>query len=145
MPGSDPLLQELVAQGLTCYLASGTDEHYVKEEAALLQLDHYFADRIYGALDDYQKFSKAMVIRRIIEDSQIAGDQIVGFGDGYVEIEEVKKVGGLAIGIACDEFTREGLDEWKVQRLTEAGADHIIADYRDLDRLLELLGLVPIP
>lgn len=141
VPGSEALLQELVARGLTCYLASGTDENYVKDEVALLKLDRYFEGRIYGALDDYKKFSKAMVIQRIIKETGVAGEEIVGFGDGYVEIEEVKKVGGLAIGVACDEFTREGIDEWKRQRLLEVGADSIVADYRDLEAVLAPLEL----
>ncbi|MCH2595723.1 MAG: hypothetical protein MKZ95_07920 [Pirellulales bacterium] len=81
-----------------------------------------------------------MTTRRILEETNVPGGAIVGFGDGYVEIEEVKKVGGFAIGIDCDEFTREGIDEWKRQRLTEAGADRIIADYRDLYEVLQLLG-----
>ena len=143
VPGSEPLLQELVSHGVICYLASGTDENYVKDETALLQLDGYFEDRIYGALDDYKKFSKAMVIQRIIEQTSVPGEAIVGFGDGYVEIEEVKKVGGLAIGVACDEFTREGVDPWKQQRLIEAGADRIVADYRDLADVLKPLKLAP--
>ena len=141
VPGSEALLQALVARGVTCYLASGTDEHYVKDEAALLGLDHYFEDRIYGALDDYKKFSKAMVIKRIIDETNVPGEAIVGFGDGFVEIEEVKKVGGLAVGVACDEFRPDDLDEWKRQRLAEAGADFVIVNYRDLHAVLAQLAL----
>ena len=66
VPGSLEFLDRLGSRGLTLYLASGTDENYVKEEAGLLGLDRYFGPRIYGALDDYRSFSKAQVIGRIL-------------------------------------------------------------------------------
>ena len=91
VPGSRELLRELTDFGLALYLASGTDLHYVKREAELLGLDQFFGTRIYGALDDYKKFSKQMIIRQMIEESHVQGSSIVGFGDGFVEIEEVKK------------------------------------------------------
>jgi phosphoglycolate phosphatase-like HAD superfamily hydrolase len=139
VPGSEALLRALVSRGMTCYLASGTDEVYVKEEVALLGLDRYFEGRVYGALDEYRKFSKAQVIEKIINETNTAGPAIVGFGDGYVEIEAIKRVGGLAVGVASEEFLREGVDDRKRQRLIDAGADVIIGDYRALDKVLELL------
>ncbi len=42
VPGSLELLSELQSRGLSLYLASGTDEKYVKEEVRLLGLDRYF-------------------------------------------------------------------------------------------------------
>ena len=43
--GGRPLLEDLVARGLTLYLASGTDEPFVKTEAELLDVARYFPDR----------------------------------------------------------------------------------------------------
>ena len=57
------------------YLASGTDERYVLEEARLLGLDKYFGAHIYGAVEDYKTFSKAMVIERILEINQVDGSR----------------------------------------------------------------------
>jgi phosphoglycolate phosphatase len=141
VPGSRELLEALAGRGLLLYLASGTDLPYVLDEAAVLGLEHFFSPRIYGALDDYKRFSKAMIIEKIIRDTGVDGRNLVGFGDGFVEIEEVKKVGGLAVGVASDEVTRSGVNPWKRERLIEAGADLIIADYRDLDSLLRALDL----
>lgn len=141
VPGSRELLQALAERNLSLYLASGTDLAYVRDEVAVLGLDHFFSPRIYGALDDYKRFSKAMVIERIIQDTGVQGRNLIGFGDGFVEIEEIKKVGGLAVGVASDEVHRCGINAWKRQRLIEAGADLIIADYRELDDLLQTLGL----
>src|SRR5437867_10150652 len=101
--GARPVLENLHQRRLTLYLASGTDERYVKEEAGLLDLAHYFGPHIYGALDDYRKFSKRMVIERILRENNIPGDQLLSFGDGYVEIENAKEVGGLAVAVASDE------------------------------------------
>ncbi|MEX0819439.1 MAG: HAD family hydrolase [Pirellulaceae bacterium] len=141
VPGSRPLLKWLQRQGAALYLASGTDITYVRDEVAVLGLDQFFGDHIYGAIDDYKNFSKAMIIERMIRDAGFAGREIVGFGDGFVEIEEIKKVGGLAIGVASDEETRQGVNPWKRNRLIQAGADIIVGDYRQLDSLTSLIRL----
>lgn len=135
VPGTYELLAMLQNHGLTLYLASGTDETYVRSEARLLKLDHYFEGHIYGAQRDYKAFSKKMVIERILRENQLSGQQLLGFGDGYVEIENVKAVGGTAVGVASDEAARQGIDDWKRDRLIRAGADVIIPDYRSLDEL----------
>ncbi|MCZ7544718.1 MAG: HAD family hydrolase [Anaerolineae bacterium] len=49
VPGSCDILARLKARGVACYLASGTDEVYVKDEAAALGLVPYFDAHIYGA------------------------------------------------------------------------------------------------
>jgi phosphoglycolate phosphatase len=144
VPGSRELLQTLTDRGITPILASGTDLQFVKDEVAALQLEHFFGDRIYGALDDYKKFSKAMVIEKIVADLKAAGVEpraLVAFGDGYVEIEETKKAGGTAIGVASEEETRQGVNLWKRNRLVGVGADCIVGDYRRLEELLALLGI----
>lgn len=141
VPGSEALLKRLCQSGITLYLASGTDLKYVKSELAILELDSYFGPRVYGALDDYKKFSKAQIIQQMIAETNVAGRHIVGFGDGFVEMEEVKRVGGLAVGVASDENARRGINAWKRNRLIRAGADIIIGDYRRLDTLLLQIGI----
>src|SRR5207253_85904 len=133
------LLAELQRRGLALYLASGTDLEYVREEARLLGLDHYFGEHIYGALDDYHNFSKKMVIERILQQHGLCGEELLGFGDGFVEIEEVKRVGGVAVAVASDEVKRRGINAWKRRRLVQAGADVVIPEYRRRERLLRFL------
>jgi phosphoglycolate phosphatase-like HAD superfamily hydrolase len=137
--GSRVLLENLVARGLKLYLASGTDEPFVKQEAELLGISKYFGPRIYGALDDYKNFSKKMVIDRILRENQIAGEQLLAFGDGYVEIQNTKEVGGLAVAVASDEADNGSgrMDEWKRQRLLGVGADVVIPDFRDSEALIK--------
>ncbi|HKS38570.1 MAG TPA: HAD family hydrolase [Verrucomicrobiae bacterium] len=137
--GARPLLESLQRRRLKLYLASGTDERYVKEEAELLDLARYFGTHIYGALDDYKKFSKRMVIERILRENDVHGGQLLSFGDGYVEIENTKEVGGLAVAVASDEAHNGSgrMDEWKRKRLLGVGADVVIPDFRDAEALLE--------
>lgn len=135
------LLELLVERGLTLYLASGTDEPLVKQEAELLDVARYFSGRIYGAVDNYQSFSKKMVIERILRENAIVGAQLLAFGDGYVEIENTKSVGGLAVAVASDEAHNGSgrMDPWKRERLLGVGADVVIPDYRDAAPLLDCL------
>lgn len=141
VPGSRRLLTQLRERGLRLYLASGTDLKYVRDEVEVLGLSEFFGEHIYGALDDYRSFSKAMIIERIIKDMGVSGHQLLAFGDGFVEIEETRRAGGVAVGVASDEETRHGVNAWKRTRLIRAGADIIVGDYTQQDRLLELLGL----
>ncbi len=140
VPHSFSLLQALQQRGARLYLASGTDENYVREEVELLGLDAYFGLHVYGAVDDFRTFSKAMVIRRILDENRVDGTRLVGFGDGYVEIMNVKEAGGTAVAVASDEAGRSGNpDPWKRQRLLGVGADLVIPDYQDTPALVELL------
>lgn len=139
--GARVLLDSLQRRGLALYLASGTDEAFVKQEAEALDVSRYFGRHIYGALDDYKQFSKKMIIERILRENQVAGAQLLSFGDGYVEIQNTKEVGGLAVAVASDEANNGSgrVDEWKRQRLLGVGADVVIPDYRDAGALLETI------
>lgn len=139
--GTRALLEGLTARGLPLYLASGTDEQFVKAEAEALDIAKYFKGHIYGAQDDYKKFSKKMVIDRILAENKIPGESLLAFGDGYVEIENTKQVGGLAVAVASDEANNGSgrMDEWKRQRLLGVGADICIPDYRDVGPLFDVL------
>jgi phosphoglycolate phosphatase len=139
VPGSHALLENLRKRGLTLYLASGTDLKYVRHEAALLGVAEYFGEHIYGALDDYQHFSKQMVIERILRENDLHGEELLGFGDGFVEIEEIKRAGGVAVAVASDEVNRRGVHAWKRERLVRAGADIVIPEYRRQQTLLAYL------
>jgi len=120
-------------------LASGTDEEYVVKEANLLGITKFFDDKIYGAQDDYKNFSKADVIKQIVNKHNLEGYELIGFGDGFVEVENVKKAGGLAVGVASDEENQVGINEWKRKRLIEAGADIIIPDFKKTELLEKLI------
>lgn len=139
--GARHLLEQLSRRNVKLHLASGTDEQFVRREADLLDVSRYFHGRIYGAVDNYQSFSKKMVIDRILAENKIDGQRLLAFGDGYVEIQNTKEVGGLAIAVASDEANNGSgrVDEWKRNRLVGVGADVVIPDYRQADELLRMI------
>lgn len=139
VPGSRALLEDLRERGLTIYLASGTDEPFMKDEARLVDVEKYCNGGVFGALDDYKTFSKAILIQRIIGQAECNGDEFLGFGDGYVEIQNVKQVGGVAIGVATDEPHCLKIDEWKRQRLIGVGADYIIPNFLEHKELFQTI------
>ena len=139
VPGARALLETLTDRGMKMYLASGTDEPFMKKEARLLDIERYFDGGVYGALDDYQSFSKGILIQRILASTEFRGDEFLGFGDGYVEIEEVKNVGGVAVGVASLEPECKAVDEWKRRRLIGVGADYIVPNFLCQEELLSNL------
>ncbi|MCY2942951.1 MAG: HAD family hydrolase [Planctomycetota bacterium] len=141
VPGSHEVLEKLKAKGLKLILASGTDEIYVKREAELLGVAKYFEGRIHGAIDQYTNFSKKIIVDRIVAEEGGSARGLIGFGDGFVEIQEVGLVGGTPIAVASDEARREGVNLWKRDRLVQAGAHIVIGDYRNTDALMAQLGL----
>jgi phosphoglycolate phosphatase-like HAD superfamily hydrolase len=136
-----PLLDHLKACGLTLYLASGTDEYAVRREAELLGLLEDFGLHVYGAQDDIAKFSKKMIINKILHESRIPGECLLSFGDGYVEIQNTHDVGGFAIAMATDEAANGSgnIDPWKRERLLGVGANVVLPDYRDAVGLVDFL------
>ena len=139
VPGARALLEAFRERGFKMYCASGTDQVYTQEEARLIQVDHYFDGGIYGAVDDYQNFSKEILIQKMIASLECRGEELLGFGDGYVEIKNVKDVGGVAVGVATAEPECQVVDEWKRKRLVSVGADFIIPNFLDHAQLLRRL------
>ena len=139
VPGSKAFLELLQENSIKCYLASGTDEQDVLYEASLLKLDGVFAGGIHGAHAAMTECSKELVIRDMLEKEHILPNQLVSFGDGYVEVELVAQLGGLAIGVASEEKTRQGINAWKRNRLISAGARAIIPDFREKEEIIQLI------
>ena len=94
VPGCIEFVNALKERGISCYLASGTDEKDVLYEASLLGLDKAFDGHIYGAHDYMTDCSKEMVINSLINEGKLRPEELISFGDGYVEIELVANIGG---------------------------------------------------
>ncbi len=139
VPMSLEFLKSLHDMGVQCYLASGTDVEFVKNEAELLGVANFFNGGIHGALREYKKFSKAMVIQKILKDFELSGSELLIIGDGYVEIENAKAVGAIAVGVASVEDNIYNMNADKRERLIRVGADIIIPDFRDGKRLISYL------
>lgn len=137
-----PFLQAMYDAEIKLYLASGTDEEDVKNEARVMGYDHLFEGRIYGAVGDITKEAKKIVLDRILDViGEAAFGEVATFGDGPVEIRETRKRGGLTVGVASNELRRFGLNERKRTRLIKAGADVIVPDFSQMNRLLNLLNI----
>jgi phosphoglycolate phosphatase len=134
VPGSRALLEGLRAEGIRIFLASGTAHDDICRETKLLRIEHYF-EGIYGSAP--HRPTKRELLAHIIA-SGIPGERILTFGDGRVEIEDTKEVGGTAIGVATDELECLAIDVKKRGWLAGAGADYIIPNYLE-EGLLRLV------
>ena len=131
VPGTRKLLQQLVDRGVELTLASGTEIEFVREEAELLQIDRFFEGRIFAPGSEPREFAKRQVMEELLSRHGIAGEAMIGIGDGLVETEAMTALGGLAIGVACNELHRDGsVDETKRTQLIAAGARLIVPDYQ---------------
>lgn len=139
--GARLFIKKLRDAGISCYLASGTDEEDVKYEATLLDVADLFNGGIFGAKDDLTDCSKEAVIRRLISQEGISPQELIGFGDGFVEISLIAEQGGYAVGAATDELHGDGIDSEKRERLLNAGADVIIPHFEQTERILAELRI----
>jgi len=62
-----------------------------QRRSTLLGVAPFFEDRIFGAQDDLTSFSKAILVRQIVSRAGFEANELLVFGDGYVEIEKSKK------------------------------------------------------
>ena len=139
MKGAVAFLYELKERGVTMYLASGTDAADVRNEAEMLGYADLFNGGIYGALKDYTKFSKKMIIEKIIKDNNLNGNELAVFGDGPDEIREGRRAGGVSVGITSNEYQRFGHNSAKRPRLVRAGAQLLIPDFSQYKKLVSIL------
>lgn len=137
--GALEFLKALKDKGIKLYLASGTDRHDVIAESEALGYAGLFDGGIYGAVGDIAKYSKKMVIEKIMAENNLQGSELAVFGDGPVEIRESRKRDGIAVGIASDEIRRHGLNIEKRTRLIKAGAHVVVPDFSQHKILIKLL------
>jgi rfaE bifunctional protein kinase chain/domain len=132
-------LEALRNKGIKLYLASGTDCDDVVAESKALGYAELFDGGIYGSVGDIAKYSKKMVIEKIMTENDLQGPELAVFGDGPVEMRECRKRDGIAVGIATDEIRRHGLNPEKRTRLVKAGAHIIVPDFSQYGKLIKLL------
>lgn len=135
VPGSKDFLSYLKNNGAKLYLASGTDDEDVCCEAAALGVLDYF-DEVAGAPHMAERCPKEATLRKLIR----PGSKMMVVGDGKVEIRLGREAGALTLGVASwdrfDDLTAE-LNPIKEKRLGGADAHALIADYRDLNAIIQ--------
>jgi len=141
LKGAVELLRALQNQGIRLYLASGTDEEDVKEEALCLGYADVFDGGVFGSVGEVTKDAKKIVLERILSEVGGAYEQIVAFGDGPVEMRETSRRGAYTVGVASDEVRRFGHNEDKRRRLIRAGAGTVVPDFSQWKKLWSFLRL----
>jgi phosphoglycolate phosphatase len=139
--GTHELLTNLRDRGVTLVLASGTPMDAVRAESELLKLTPFFEDRVFAPEGSSGEFTKQAVIAGL----GVKGHELLGFGDGYAETVEVKRAGGVAVGLATVEAGRGGLNPVKRRMLIDLGADLILPHYDPAGELAAWLFNDPEP
>ena len=76
-----------------------------------------------------------------MSEDDFTGENLIMFGDGAAEIKATYNLGGLSIGVCSDEeINGSGIvDQSKRDILLPAGADAMIADYRNPELLIDTI------
>lgn len=138
VPGAIRFVELLSEKAEAMYVFSGTDRDDVRNEAGKVGVAGYFQE-IWGAVPSKEEYSKEKVIRDIMANHQLSGPQVLAVGDGPVELRNVKDAGGIALGVASDEEKGHGWDMHKRQRLIKAGADIMVPDFGEAEKLVAYL------
>ena len=138
--GGLAFIELIMARGLKAIILSGNPHGQVNEEAELLDLAGFCNGHIYGHVDP-NNFAKQSVMEKLMAEENFNSENLIAIGDGAAEIKAAKNLGGLAVAICSDE-TENGsgkIDAHKRTTLLNAGADAVIADYREPKALLKTL------
>lgn len=137
--GSIEFLKILAENGVKIYLASGTDQEDVHREAQLLGYADYFTGGIFGSVGDMHNDPKRQVLKNILRTERVEMERLAIFGDGPVEMREARNNGALAVGVQSNEIRRYGWNESKYNRLLYAGADILIPDFMEYNKIASFL------
>jgi len=108
------------------------------EEGARVAITGRDEKRLRKARADLSALGKAVAIRGDVS-KPVDAKRFVAFGDGRVEVESTKRVGGLAVGVASNEVKRRGVNDRKREHLIQAGADIIVPDFDEHKELIAFL------
>ena len=138
--GGLALLELLTARGLHIIILSGNPHDQITAEAEMLGLTGFCNGHVYGHTDA-NNFTKQAVLEKLMAEESFTGEEFIMFGDGAAEIEATCNLGGLPIAVCSDEHQNGSgrIDENKRAVLLEAGANVVIADYREPNTLLNLI------
>lgn len=141
MKGAVAFLGKLRDAGTVLYLASGTDQDDVRNEASVLGYSEFFSGGIFGSVGDAQMDPKRKVLENIIRElpSSVTPGECYVFGDGPVEMREAARNGLTGIGLVSDEKQRFGTNPEKRTRLILGGAKALIPDFSWMPPLIQYL------
>ena len=126
--GVRDMLFDLKESGKTLVLATSKPDKFANEILSHFDLLKYF-ERVYGATMDEKRNKKDEVIAFALDDMRIDADDAVMIGDRCYDIEGGRKHGLMSVGVLYG-FGDE-------RELTDAGADRIAANIKELKKILE--------
>lgn len=127
-PGIKELLKELAEQGDQIAIASSKPTEYVEQICEYFQIKDYF-HHIIGSFMDGRRVEKEEVVEEAIAQfGNISKDEIIMVGDRKFDVIGAHERGLKAIGVTYGYGGRE--------ELTEAGADVLVDNVKELKRLL---------
>lgn len=127
-PRAHEFLSALRLRGLPILVLSGTVRDQVQREIELLGLESLIDELLAPNGDDAQ-FNKRDEIAGVLRRFNVSGGQLLSFGDGVVETEAARSVGGLAIAVASEPPPKRGVNARKREALVRVGADAVIGDF----------------
>lgn len=138
--GGRALIEHLHSRGLKTLILSGNPHDQINMEAELLDLTRYCEGRVQGHVHA-DNLSKQTVLEQWMSEDGFTGENLIMFGDGAAEIKATRNLGGLSIGVCSDEEVNGSgtVDQSKRDILLPAGADAIIADYRNPELLTDTI------
>ncbi len=136
------VVKKLHNAGVILYLASGTDQKDLMEEASILGYAPYFTGGIFGSLGNIENDPKKVVLEKISDllPKGVTPEDCYIFGDGPVEMREAAKRGFSRIGILSDEKVRFGSNMDKRNRLILGGAQALLPDFSWFNSLSNYMG-----
>ena len=138
--GSYEFMEDLYHKGIDIYIASGTDDVDVQREVQSIGVKQ-FVKHVAGAPHLKVDCSKEAVIKSLLEDKGLKGNELLLIGDGKVEISLGVDAGAISLGAATDEIKRYGVNDVKRTKLIKAGAHAIVGDFTQYTDIYEWLGL----
>ena len=122
------MLDSLKKSGKSLVLATSKPERFANEILRHFDLLKYF-ERVYGATMDEKRNKKDDIIAYAIGDMGIDAKEAVMIGDRCYDVDGGKKHGLMTVGVLYG-FGDE-------RELTDARADHIAANIKELKKILE--------
>ncbi len=138
--GSFEFMESLYHKGIDIYIASGTDDVDVQREVQSIGVKK-FVKHVAGAPHLKVDCSKEAVIKSLLEDQGLKGNELLLIGDGKVEISLGVDAGAITLGAATDEIKCYGVNDFKRNKLIKAGAHAIVGDFTQYTNIYKWLGL----
>lgn len=129
MPGVEPLLEQLIDQGVLLGLTTGNVEAAAHIKLSRARLNAFFSFGGYGSdsSDRIELTKRALERARTVAGSSLEAGSCMAVGDTPHDVDAGHGAGIVVVGVATGQFS--------VEQLRDAGADHTV---RTLERGLPL-------